>query len=115
MYVVNGRIKARSSFADLAKKLEAGMGPIVKRAAGFRGHYIVDTGDGAGEGVLVFDTLADYEAVQPEIIAWYEKNISPLLADEEGTVSQGEVIVSVEPDGMPSQAGAQTGAEARPH
>ena len=114
MYVINGRIKARSSIEEVAKKLEAGMSPIVRNAAGFRGHYVVQTGDRTGEGVLVFDSAEDYAAVEPQVIAWFQKNMMSLL-DGEGDVTKGEVIVSVEADGMPTSAGAQTGAEARPH
>ena len=114
MYVINGRIKARTSIEEVAKKLEAGMSPIVQRTHGFRGHYLVRTGERTGEGVLVFDSAEDFAAAQPDVISWYETNISPML-EGEGDVTQGEVIMSVEADGMPTGTGAQTGAEARPH
>jgi hypothetical protein len=114
MFVINGRITARSSFEDVARQLEAGLGPIVKRNAGFRGYYIIKTGDRAGEGVLVFEAADDYAAVQDEAAAWYEQNISP-LCEGEPLVTSGEVIVSLEPEGAPAPASAGSGAEARPH
>lgn len=114
MHVINGRIKVRSSFEDVAKRLEAGLGPIVKRSPGFRGYYVVDTGDRTGEGIMVFDSADDYAALQDEVAGWFEKNIGP-MCEGEPLVSSGEVIVSLEPEGMSAQAGAQTDAEARPH
>lgn len=115
MFVVNGQLTVRSDFKDVAKRLEAGLGPIVKRQHGFCGYYVVQTGERTGQGVLVFDTAQDWEAAQGETLAWYEKNITP-LCEGEALATSGEVLVSVEPDAMPDKgAAASAAAEARPH
>jgi len=113
MFVVNGQFNVRDSFDEVARRLEAGIGPIAMRQPGFRGYYVVHTGDRTGQGVLVFDTAEEWAAAQGEILAWYEANISP-LCEGEATASAGEVVVSVVP-GSPTSAGAGTASEARPH
>jgi hypothetical protein len=114
MFVTTGRIVARTSFADIAKQLESGMAPILQRAPGFAGYYVIQENDKSGVGTAVYASAKDWEAVSDEILAWYEKNISPLTEGDPLVVS-GEVIVSIEPAGAPAQAGASPGAEARPH
>lgn len=112
MYVVNGQVTTRASFEDIAKQMEAGMGPLVMGRPGFQGYYIVQTGDRTGQGTLVFDTAAQWAAVKDDVINFFEKNIRPQL-EGDGAVSEGECIVALEPQA--SLAGASTSAEARPH
>jgi len=114
MFVVNGQLTVRSDFKDMAKRLEGGLAPIVKRQPGFRGYYVVQTGDRTGQGVLVFDTAQDWAAAQGETLTWYEENISP-LCEGAAVATSGEVLVSVEPDAMSDRGGATTGADAKPH
>ncbi|CAN7280097.1 hypothetical protein LJR219_001313 [Phenylobacterium sp. LjRoot219] len=114
MFVVNGRIKTRASFEEVAKQMEAGIGPIVMGQPGFCGYYVIHTGDRTGEGVLVFDSADDWAPVKDEVVAWFKANISPLL-ESDGPVAAGECIVVLEPHAAPDAAGAASGAEARPH
>lgn len=114
MFVVNGQINTRASFADVAKRLEAGIGPIAKAQPGFRGYYVIQTGDRTGNGVLVFERAEDWAAAQGEVLAWFEKNISP-LCEGEAQATTGEAIVAIEPDVTPGVAGASSDVEARPH
>jgi hypothetical protein len=113
MFVTTGQMKARTSFAEIAKRLEAGMIPIVQRAPGFMGYYIMKSDNSTGAGTAVFRTEQDWTAVSDEVLAWFEKNVTPLCQGDPVVIS-GEVITSVEAD-MPAQAGTGAGAEARPH
>src|SRR5438067_2954425 len=97
MFVVNGLINTRASFDDVAKRLEAGIGPIAKGQPGFQGYYVVQTGDRTGNGVLVYDTAEDWAAAQGAILAWFEENISP-LCEGEAQATAGEAIVALDPD-----------------
>lgn len=114
MYVVSGRITTRSSFEETAKRMEAGFGPILLSRPGFRGYYVIQTGERTGDGVLVFDTASEWAAVQDEVLAWFQENIRPQL-EGDGAVSAGECIVALEPGGMAARDGAASSAEARPH
>lgn len=114
MFVVNGQINAaRASFEDIAKRLEAGIGAIAMRQPGFRGYYVIQTGERAGNGVLLFATAEDWAAAQDEVVAWYQANIAP-LCEGEALATAGEVVASVEP-ATPGMANAASGVEARPH
>jgi hypothetical protein len=113
MFVVNGQFNVRDSFEEVAKRLEAGIGPIAMRQPGFRGYYVVKTGDRTGQGVLVYDTAEEWAAGQGEVLAWYEANISP-LCEGDATATSGEVVASVEPH-APSGMAAGAASEARPH
>jgi hypothetical protein len=113
MYVTTGQMKARTSFAEIAKLLEAGMVPILRRAPGFMGYYVMRSDDRTGAGTAVFRTEKDWAEVSDEVGAWFEKTITPLCQGAPVIIS-GEVITSIDAD-MPAQPGASTGREARPH
>jgi hypothetical protein len=113
MFVTTGQMKARTSFAEIAKQLESGMVPILRRAPGFMGFYIMKSDDRTGAGTAVFRTEKDWAAVNDEVIAWFDKNVTPLCQGDPVVIT-GEVISSIEAD-MPAGSGAATGGEARPH
>jgi hypothetical protein len=114
MYITTGQIKARTSLQDIAKRLETGFAPILKRAPGFMGFYVIQTDDKTGAGTAAFQSEQDWNNVSKEAIAWYDKNITPLCAAEPVVIT-GTVVVSIEADAPPMSTGAATGAEARHH
>jgi hypothetical protein len=114
MFVITGRVKV-ASYPEFVKRAETGLGPILRRNAGFRGLYCIDCGGGVGIGTMVFESAADAAASRDETTQWVEKNLAPLYL-EEPLLESGELILSVEPDAATAAAaGAATGAEARPH
>jgi hypothetical protein len=114
MFITTGQIKARTSLQEIAKRLETGFAPLLKKAPGFMGFYVIQTDAKTGAGTAAFQSQQDWENVSKEAIAWYDKNITPLCAAAPVVIS-GEVVVSIEADAPPTTTGAGTGAEARPH
>ena len=111
MFVVTVHVKTRES-AELTKRLQTGLGPILKRNPGFRGYHSIEADDGVRLGVMMFETRADAVAFRSASQAWVEKELVPLVGTPE--IIAGEVLFSIRPD-PGAQPGAARGAEARPH
>jgi hypothetical protein len=111
MFVVTVHVKTREG-AELTKRLQTGLGPILKRNSGFRGYHSIEADGGGRLGVMMFETRADAEAFREASKAWVEKELVPLAGTPE--IIAGEVLFSIRPD-PGSQPGAKSGVEARPH
>ena len=111
MFVVTVRVKTREG-EELTKRLQTGLGPILKQNAGFRGYHSIEAEDGVRLGVMMFETGADAEAFRHASQSWVEKELVPLAGTPE--IIAGEVLFSIRPDSG-AQPGASSGAEARPH
>jgi hypothetical protein len=113
MFVITGRVKV-NSYPELAKRVEAGLAPILKRNPGFRGLHCVDAGDGVGVGIIMFESADEAAVSREDVNEWTNRNLAPLY-QAEPIVSFGEVILSVRPDTPTAQPGATTRPEVRPH
>jgi hypothetical protein len=113
MFVITRRFSSMRSVGEAAKRAETGLAPILRSAPGFRGYYIIDSGDGVGLSISVFESREQAEAIREEAMSWIEKNLADLYS-EPPQITAGEVVVSVEAHAPAGQAaaGAGTGADA---
>ena len=112
MFVVTLRVKPRDS-QELTRRLQASLGPILKRNPGFRGYHSIEAEDGVRMGIIMFETRDDAEAFREASQSVVENEIVPISGQPE--IVMGEVLFSIRPDGMGAQPGTATGEEARPH
>lgn len=98
---------------ELTRRVQGGLGPILKRNPGFRGYHSIDAGDGRRIGVVMFETRGDAEAAREAAQEWVEKSLAPIA--EQTDIVMGEVLFTIRPDGVSAQSEAMSGAEMRPH
>lgn len=112
MFVVTVRAQPRDN-EELTRRLQTGLGPILKRNPGFRGYHSIQADDGARLGIMMFETREDAEAFRGESQSFVDNELVPLSGQPE--ILAGEVLFSIRPDGTTAPSVSTSGVEARPH
>lgn len=93
MYAALRQGKARPGKAEeLARTIKEGAIPIISDVPGFRAYYVVYAPDDTVTAITIFDDVAGAEESNRRVIAWIEKNLTPLLEGPAFAVA-GPVIV----------------------
>ena len=79
-----------------ARRAKGGVGPILQKAPGFSGYYVVDGGNGIGASVSLFETQEAATAASAEALSWLRQNIADLYEGEPEVIA-GEVLAVVKP------------------
>ena len=96
MYVVIRRFTQMRSVSEAARRAESGIGQMLRQAAGFRGYYVFDAGNGVGGSVTLFESRDEALAANETALAWIRASLSDLL-DGEPEITAGEVLAIVVP------------------
>ena len=72
------RVKSGKS-DELIEKVQNGFVPIISKASGFLGYYVVDAGDGRLASISVFQDKAGAEESTRTAADWVSKNIADLV------------------------------------
>lgn len=105
MYAVIRHFDKMRAVEEAGRRATAGLGPMLRKAAGFRGYHVVDCGDGAGMSISLFETRDSAEAAHRQALDWIRANLSD-LTDSAPTVYAGEVVGSITADQATTSAAA---------
>jgi hypothetical protein len=94
MYAVIRHFERMRSVEEAARRALAGLGPILKEQKGFRGYYVVDTGNDSGLSISLFETREAAETAHQRALEWIGQNLSDLTT-EQPRVFAGEVVGSL--------------------
>ncbi len=79
--------------AEFAKRVKAGAVPVMKQMNGFKGYYLIATGDDNIVAVSLFTDPAVAQTSTATLLPWIKENLGPLMAS--GTdPAGGEVLVA---------------------
>jgi hypothetical protein len=93
MYAVIRKFNRMRSPEEAARRAEAGLIPILSQSPGFRGYYVVRSGDEMIVSITMFDTQDAVQDAHLRAVGWIKDNLSDLV-DGEPEVISGEVIIS---------------------
>jgi quinol monooxygenase YgiN len=93
MYAVIRKFNRMRSPEEAARRAEAGLIPILRQSAGFRGYYVVRSGDEMIVSITMFDTQDAVQDAHLRAVGWIKDNLSDLV-DGEPEVISGEVVIS---------------------
>lgn len=77
--------------AEVARRVQEGLVPILSRQRGFVSYHCIDAGDNVALAFGVYDDRRSAEAANDSASAWVKQNIAELLGT--GEVMVGQVIV----------------------
>lgn len=90
MYVVIRRYQFDpQSSAEINRHMQEGFVPLIRKAPGFVAYYWLDTGEGAGAALSVFENKTGAEKSDHLTAPYVQKHLAALLGRP--TVTQGEV------------------------
>jgi len=93
MYAAIRQAKARTGAAEeLARRIKEGAIPIISDVEGFKAYYVVYAPDDTVTAISIFNNHAGAEESNRRMVAWIEKDLSPLLTGA-ATAVAGPVIV----------------------
>jgi quinol monooxygenase YgiN len=72
------RVKSGKS-DELIEKVQSGFVPLIRKADGFIGYYVVDAGDGRIASISVFQDKAGAEQSTRSAADWVASNIADLV------------------------------------
>jgi hypothetical protein len=78
--------------ADVARKVQEGLVPLLNRQDGFVSYFAIDAGNNVALGVGVYRDRRSAEAANESATSWVKENLADLLGPGESTV--GAVIVA---------------------
>ena len=78
--------------AEVARRVDEGLVPVLSRQRGFRSYYCIDAGDNVALAVGIYDDRRSAEAANDAASAWIKENLAELLGP--GDMAVGKVIVS---------------------
>jgi hypothetical protein len=81
-------------FAEAARKVEAGLVPILKEVPGFRGYYAIACEDGVAIAVSLFDDAEGARLSNERGAAWGKANLAPLTDGRPPELLAGRVLVA---------------------
>lgn len=93
MYAAIRQAKAKTGAAEeLARRIKEGAIPIISDVEGFMAYYVVYAPDDTVTAISIFNNHAGAEESNRRVVAWIEKDLTPLLAGA-ATAIAGPVIV----------------------
>jgi hypothetical protein len=93
MYAAIRQGKAKTGMVEeLTRRIKEGAIPIVSDVEGFMGYYVVYAPDDTITAISLFNNFASAEEANRRVLAWIEKDLSPLLTGP-ATAMAGPVIV----------------------
>ncbi len=95
MYVSIRRYKAKPS-DDIKRKVSAGFLPLISKAPGFVGFYVIETGAGELASVSIFETEDGANESNKTAADWVKTNI-PALGTPEKTIGEVFAYKAVQP------------------
>ncbi|MGO4570371.1 hypothetical protein [Microvirga sp. 2TAF3] len=96
MYVVIRKFHKMLSVAEVARRVESGIGQMMKRSPGFQGCYVFDAGNGAGGSITLFETQEAAMAANEKALVWIRASLIDLI-EGEPDIMAGEVLATVVP------------------
>jgi hypothetical protein len=97
MYAAIRQGKAKTGMVEeLTRRIKEGAIPIVSDVEGFMGYYVVYAPDDTVTAISLFNNFASAEEANRRVLAWIEKDLSPLLIGP-ATAVAGPVIVHTLP------------------
>ncbi len=94
MYAVIRKFNKMRSIEEVARRAEAGLGPILRQSPGFRGYYVINGGNDVGVSITLFDRQDAVREAHQRAMAWIKENLSDSY-EGEPEVTMGEVVVNV--------------------
>src|SRR6201991_2308170 len=93
MYAAIRQGKAKAGMAEeLARRIKEGAIPIISDVEGFMAYYVVYAPDDTVTAISIFNNHAGAEESNRRVVAWIEKDLTPLLTGP-ATAVAGPVIV----------------------
>jgi hypothetical protein len=77
---------------EVVRRADAEFLPLIREIDGFRGYYLVDTGDGSGATISLFDDRASAEKSTSAAVTWVRENFAELIEGAPQVVT-GEVRI----------------------
>ncbi len=78
--------------AEVARRVQEGLVPILTQQRGFISYHCIDAGDGAALAVGLYNDRRAAESANDAATAWVKQNLADLLGP--GDITVGKVIVS---------------------
>jgi hypothetical protein len=79
--------------AELIKKAEDNLTPLLSELQGFNGYYLIDAGNGILSSVSVFDTAAHAEESTRVAAKWLRDDSLETAVPNPPKITSGEVVV----------------------
>lgn len=77
---------------EFAKRVRAGALPAMRKMDGFKGYYLIMTGDDTVIAVSLYSNKAVAESSTQQLMPWIKENLGPLLASPPEPID-GEVVI----------------------
>jgi len=74
-----GKVKPGMA-TEFAKRVQAGALPVMQKMDGFKGYYLIATGDDKVVAVSLFTNKTVAETSTATLMPWIKENLGPLLA-----------------------------------
>jgi hypothetical protein len=84
------------NFAEVARRVETGLVPILKEIPGFQGYYAVECAGGIGVSVGLFDDEEGARISNERGAAWGRDNLAELSEGQPPELLAGRVLVAAE-------------------
>ena len=95
MYVVIRKFNKMRELDEVARRAEAGVGPLLREAPGFKAYYVCDGGHGVGFSVTVFESRAAAATeASAKALIWIKENLRDLY-EGQPEVTSGDVLAFV--------------------
>jgi hypothetical protein len=91
MYLVIRKFNHISSMAEAARRVESGLGQLLKQSPGFQGYYVFD---GVGGSVSLFESKEAALAANEKALAWIRGSLVDVI-NGEPEITMGEVLAVV--------------------
>jgi hypothetical protein len=102
MYAVIRKFNQMSNVDEAARRAEDGLVPILSKAPGFRGYYIVKAGGTLAVSITIFESEEAGKQAHQRALSWINDNLSDVF---EGTpeVIAGQVLLNVSAETAPAE------------
>jgi hypothetical protein len=94
MFMVVRKYGLAGPAGEAARRVEAGLVPLLRRAPGLRAYHAFDGGDGIGGSVSLFESEEAALASNEAAVAWAREALAGLVRGHELEVIAGEVRVA---------------------
>src|SRR3954470_7811521 len=96
-YAVVRTYRHLRDFERVARLVEDGLVPILRKVPGFQGYRAIRCGEAAGVSVTLFESKEAARVGQERGAAWVQAHLAELYGDHPPETMSGEVIVAAEP------------------